>query len=237
MIRYLTKNLLFWMGAVTTAVAIFFLSQVHREISHEIKFTSFGRITSGTVEAKRVDTEVQDGMTHSYTVISYVFDPLTSLPQKGEGDVDEARFDALKPGDKIDIQFVAGEPTLNRIAGGPTFWSVFGIVGAMTGLFLITGLSLSIVAIRRARRQTRLWSRGVAHKARIVKFTCLNPQAKEDQHYQVEYEYDIGNGEKLTGKSQPHGRSWFGRIGEGEEIDIAVDPKNPGSSEWRKEME
>lgn len=237
MIRYLTKNLFFWMGAVTTAVAIFFLFHVHQEISNEIKFANLGRITSGTVEAKREDTEVLDGRTHYFLVVSYVFDPLTSLPQKGEGDVDEARFDALEPGDKIDIQFVAGEPTLNRIAGGPTFWSVFGIVGAMAGLFLIIGLSLSIMAIRRARRQSRLWSHGVAHKARIVKFTCLNPQAKEDQHFQIEYEYDAGNGEKLTGKSQPHGRSWFGRIGEGEEIDIVLDPKNPGFSEWRKEME
>jgi len=58
----------------------FFLAQIHQAISNEIKFASFGRIASGTVEAKRVDTEVQDGRTHSYLVVSYVFDPLTSLP-------------------------------------------------------------------------------------------------------------------------------------------------------------
>jgi len=237
MIRYLKKSLIFWMGAIATAVAIFFLSQIYLEISREIKFASYGRITTGTVEGKREDKETVDGRTHSYLVVSYVFDPLTSLPQKGEGDVDEARFDALNPGDKIDIQFVAGEATLNRIAGGPTFWSVAGIVGAMTGLFLAIGLSLSILAIRRARRQSRLWTHGIAHRARIVKFSRWNPHSKEDQNYLIEYEYDIGSGEKLTGKSLPHDRSWFGRIGEGEEIDIVVDPQNPGVSEWRKEME
>lgn len=238
MIKYLKKSLIFWIGIVTMGVAIFLLSQIHMEISREIKFANYGRITSGTVEAKRVDTEVVEGRTYSYTVVSYVFDPLTSLPQRGEGDVDEARFDTLKPGDKIEIQFVAGEAALNRIAGSSSVWAVFGFLGAFTGLFLIIGLSLCSLAVRRARRQSRLWTRGIAHKARIVKFSCLNPQAKVDQqHHQVEYEYDIGNGETLTGKSLPHDRTWFGRIGEGEEIDIVVDPQNPGISEWRKEME
>lgn len=237
MFKYLKKNILFWAGLFATAAGLFVTWHVSDEILKEIRFANDGRIVVGTVESKRVDTEEIDNEYREYFVVAYLFDPLTTSAQKGDGDIGEALYETINPGDQIDIEYVVRDPTQHRIAGTASGWVASAIMGPFSAMFLAIGLSMIGAAVGRAKRQSRLWSSGAPHQARIVELLCINPEAKEDQHYQIVYEYKGPDGATHRGTSQSHPRSWFGRFGEGEEIDIVVDQENPKTSEWRKEME
>lgn len=237
MSKYLKKNPLFWIGMVATSIGIFVLSLAFEQLYREIRFASDSRITLGTVEAKRVDSDVHDGRRSYYYVVSYVFDPLTTLAQSGESEVDEAVYQTLNPGDEIEVEFVGREPSLHRIAGSGSGWVLTGILPPFSAVILALGLLMVVTSIRRANHQSHLWNQSIAYKARIVKFSCITPQAKEDPCYQVECAYDVARGRNAHRQMPTHIRGWFGQIWEGEEIDIVVDPKSPGTSEWCKEME
>lgn len=237
MFKYLKKNKLFWLGLIATAAGLFVTWHVSDEILKEIRFANDGRIVVGTVESKRVDSEESDNTRQDYFIVAYLFDPLTISAQKGENDIAEALYETFNPGDAIEIEYVVRDPTQHRIAGSASGWVASAVMGPFSAMFLAIGLSMIGAAVARAKRQSRLWNSGAPHQARIVEFLCVNPEAKEDQLHQIVYEYVGPDGATHKGTSQPHPRSWFGRFGEGEEIDIVVDQENPKTSEWRKEME
>lgn len=237
MFKYLKKKLLFWAGIIATAAGLFVTWHVSDEILKEIRFANDGRIIVGTVESKRVDSEENDSTPKYYFVVTYLFDPLTTSAQRGENDIGETLYETLNPGDEIEIEYVVGDPTQHRISGNASGWVASAIMGPFSAMFLAIGLSMIGAAVGRAKRQSRLWSSGAPHQARIVEFLCINPEAKENQLHQIVYEYKGPDGATHRGTSQPHPRNWFGRFGEDDEIDIVVDPKNPTTSEWRKEME
>lgn len=239
MIRYLTKSFGFWVGVIGCAVGLFLLSQVYSEILKEVRYSNDGQIASGTVLAKRVDTEPREkGMIDYFYVVSYEFDPQITASQRGESDVGEAAYETIDIGDEIDVEYLAGDPETHRLLGTEPGWAASAILGAMAAVFGAIGLLCLIAAVRRALRQSRLWTQGIAHTARVVELVCENPEEEqEDRIYQLLYEYEAPGGEMKKGTSQHHNRSWFGRVAEGDIIDIVVHPSNPDMSEWRREME
>jgi hypothetical protein len=239
MIKYLAKNALFWVGLVFSAAGLFLTAVSLTEVYQEVQFANDGRIVFGTVEAKRIDVALGDkGRTIYLHIVSYEFDPQTIPPQRGENEVYEEDYHTISIGDQIKVEYLVGNPETHRLAGTASGWGFSKIVGILAAVLVPIGLISLIVASRRALRQTRLWNKGIAHIARVVEFSCHDRTVKEaERHYLMIYEYEVPGGEMKKGKSKYHTWSWFGRIAEGDTIDIVIDPNNPDTSEWRREME
>ena len=238
MFKYLKKSIsLLIMGAIFAAGGTFMVVMLVAEIVEDNQFSKTGRVSIGTVQAKRIETEnTKQGVSYFF-IVSYVFNPPTMSTQSGEDNVEEAIYDTLKPGDEIEVEYLAQDPTRHRLAPEAWGWLIYLLV-LFASLFILIGLLLLVPAIRRAARQSRLWDQGSAHKARVVDMPCINPQKEyKDRQYQIVYEYEAPGGAMLRGKSQFHSRGWFGRVAEGDEIDIVVNTKRPAESEWRRELE
>lgn len=237
MIKYLVKHFGFWIGIIFLAAGLFFLSIILQNTNLEKRYSEEGQIVVGSVSAKRIEIDIDKNGTSEYPIISYEF-TLPGIPtQNGEGDINKIDYSSINIGDEIKIQYVKSDPKTHRLLSNVPTADASVIVGPMAMIFSLIGLAILMSAIRRATKQTRLWKKGVAIKGIVTKFICDNPSSSEDKFYHITYEYEGPDGKPITGKSQSHSRDWFFRTAEGDTIDIVADPKKPGVSEWRKEME
>lgn len=238
MLRYLIKHPAFWFGAfflvAGLGVVFFFLS----DVANEEKLKEDGKIITGTVQEKEYLSGSKNNP-EEY-LITYRFTPPNGTAQTSVNGVLQEDYEALDVGDSVRVLYSASNPTNHRLEISPplpTSGFGFSIFLAIPALFSLIGLAMLGAAIRRALRQSQIWNNGIAAKGRVTQFKCDNPDDNEDKTYHIVYEYEGPNGETYSGRSQSHSRGWFMRIDEGDEIDIAYDPQNPGVSEWRKEME
>jgi hypothetical protein len=237
------KYILLGMSILIGAVGILFLYVTVDSYYEEINYSEDAKVGVGTVLNKEYyPPSVQYS---EIFFISYQFILQNTSTQSGLSGVDRSKYDGVKVGDEIEVEYLASDPTTHRLLGtsryydGAPPWKIVPF-----GLFLLLiGLALLRPGIRQVSRQShlsRIRNEGIEITARPIEFNCDNPKETDERYrtYHIVYEYEGPDGESITGKSQTHSRDWFKFQGvdKDDPIDILADPNNPKISVWRKDM-
>lgn len=181
---------------------------------------------SGSLERRACDSS--DSRTEYTVAYRFTADGRT---YESEKDVSSDTWDRLRELEPVKIQYIASNPSTNRIAG--TAWAgfeyVFGGVGIITALI---GLVLLTRSIGSARTKARIWANGASIDATVSSVEETNVKINKRPMWVVRYQYRDHTGQSREGKSEYMSADKANEWKTGDRISIRYDRDKPDLSVW-----
>lgn len=208
-------------GIIGVAVAVFLGLQ-------EGRFRSEGVTTPGTIVDREYE-EDSEGDVSFYLI--YEFQPSFGGTVEGRGEVDEGAYEAVSRGDLVEIEYVPGDPSMNRLSGSGG-WAGPVIVGVMGGVAVPIGGVLTAVAWHRTRTHRRLMREGITAPAVVVAHEQTSYSVNDQPQWLVLYQYTDAVGRTFHGKSDYMAWHEAMRWHVGSPVTVRYDPGRPEESVW-----
>lgn len=114
------------------------------ELLKERRYAAEGKSAEARIVAKRIDEAQRGGRSRTEYVALYRFDTPGGAKGEGRAVLEVAAWEAARPGDRLAVRYLPGEPGSNRPAGegGRAYGIIISIVGplfALIGAFLARG--------------------------------------------------------------------------------------------------
>jgi hypothetical protein len=114
------------------------------ELLKERRYAAEGKSVEARIVAKRIDEAQRGGRSRTEYVALYRFDAPEGAKGEGRAVLEVAAWEAARPGDRLAVRYLPGEPGSNRPAGegGWAYGIIISIVGplfALIGAFLAWG--------------------------------------------------------------------------------------------------
>lgn len=161
----------------------------------ELRYERSGQIANGTVVSLR-QTERSEGGTRRH--VGYRFTAADGSVMEGESEVAAVMYRQLGVGAPVSVQYVADDPTWNRLHG-QSDWSLSQWLSAAAAIAGAAALFFLAVRGRRERSERRLAAEGLSANAVI---TAIDKVQVPQGHYAIRYTY-----RDQVGRDR-HGRSW-----------------------------
>ena len=147
----------------------------------------------------------------------------------GRSDVARSFYDRAEPGLQIPVRFVPAEPDIHEIEAGAVSENAFyaGLVG---GFFVLLGLILLVLSIRRASHAVAVRDRGERAEATVSDVV----QVKSRTHIRFRFTDHNGVPHEARSLSGSHGR--FADMARGDTIAARYDPDAPDRAFWERDL-
>lgn len=114
------------------------------ELLKERRYAAEGKSAEARIVSKQIDEAQRRGRSRTEYVALYRFDTPEGAKGEGRAVLEVAAWEAARPGDRLAVRYLPGEPGSNRPAGegGWAYGIIIGIVGplfALIGAFLAWG--------------------------------------------------------------------------------------------------
>ena len=118
------------------------------ELLKERRYAAEGKSAEARIVSKRIDEAQRGGRSRTEYVALYRFDTPEGAKGEGRAVLEVAAWEAARPGDRLAVRYLPGEPGSNRPAGegGWAYGIIISIVGplfALIGAFLVWGAWLA----------------------------------------------------------------------------------------------
>lgn len=164
-------------------------------------------------------------------MIHYRFKPSGGTTLSGRDLVDRYTYNDLSAGSVVEIEYLPGDTSRNRLAGGTDGYLAV-LLPFMALLFGLLGMPMVRTAYLDAKKFVMLEQSARPHTAVVTGFKDTNISSGNIRQVRMTYLYTGPNGEQLTGATLAGKPDRFAAYSEGAEVMIAVDPKNPATSAW-----
>lgn len=106
------------------------------ELLKERRYAAEGKSTEARIVAKRIDEAQRGGRSRTEYVALYRFDTPGGAKGEGRAVLEVAAWEAARPGDRLAVRYLPGEPGSNRPAGegGWAYGIIISIVGPLFAL-------------------------------------------------------------------------------------------------------
>jgi len=210
-------------GAASGGLAAYF---VHLEQ----RYRREGRTTTASGTRRRT--------TRHYRV-SYTFTAPDGSTHAGRGNTPYSRWKSLKPGDRIKVQYLASEPSKNRLfgeGGNAARWLIvlFPIAFGCGGAVMLA------IAARAAGRTAHLLANGVLTRGVVEEKAERKSITINGRHpYDITFTFSLADGTVHTGKALVTDIALAERLEPGTTIGAIYLPTNPDrcavfNEKWRK---
>ncbi len=195
----------------------------------ESRYASDGVVVEGVVTGTQFVPGGEDS-DPEYRV-EYRFTPRGGEPTDGRSEVDEGTYDDADAGDVVEIQYLRGEPSTNRVNGtGGWLWPAFA--AGLGGIGIMSGSLLLVIAWRSAMAERRLMREGIATPALVVGHEVTNYSVNEVDQWKVVYQFTDAAGRTHLGRSPHLSPEDAHRWQPGTSVMIRYDPFDPTRSVW-----
>lgn len=164
-------------------------------------------------------------------IVVYRFSTLDGVTVEGRRSVDEDVWDGYVEGQSIALEYIPGDPSINRVAG-QSDWVGPIVTGALGGTSLPVGLVLTAIGVRRTLRHRQLMRGGIPTQATVVGQEQTGYAVNDVNQWVLLYQYADARGVTHTGRSEhmsPDAVQWWppGSVGT-----VRYDAVRPDQSVW-----
>lgn len=220
----------FWFGGLWLVVGLGALVVGAVGLIRERRWQSEGRVVRGSVLEKELRTasESDDGTVFH---VSYRFATREGRTVGGEGELSAAAWKPLEEGSPIQIEYLSGDPTVNRLEGTGDV-AGFLVTLAVGAFFSASGGFLFLKGLRSVRTWRRLLREGVAAEGTVSAVVESNVQFNKRPLWVVQYHYRDHSGQTREGKSGYMSGEEVAEWKAGDTGRIRFDSRNPQESIW-----
>lgn len=181
-------------GVVAGGVAGYF---VLLEVRYDREgHTATGKVTDKDTYATRSS---DSNISSTHHRVAYTFTAPDGSVHSGRGETTQDRWEPLKPGDPIEVQYLASSPATNRLLGERT-GGIEWLIVLFPLLFGGVGLILLLVCARSAGRTARLLARGILTRGVVQSKQERTSITINDRHpYDVTFTFSLADGTARTG--------------------------------------
>jgi hypothetical protein len=226
------RSVSFWVGAGLIVFGAIFIGVQRAVIVQEQQYASEGRVVDGLVISKAIKHATRSGSRESRTEYAVTYRFMAGGGRyEGEQNVSSDDWDRLREMEPVKIQYVASDPSTNRIAGetSTALQYVFGGVGLTAGCI---GLLLLVRSVRSAKTKAHIWAHGVAVDATVSSVEETNIKINRRPMWIVRYQYRDHTGQSREGKSEYMSADQANRWKPGDSISIRYHRDKPDASVW-----
>lgn len=140
-------------------------------------------------------------------------------------------WERLREMEPVQVQFVASNPSINRVAGESSEASqyVFPAIGLVAALI---GAVLAGRGLSSARTKARIWSQGTSADATVAAVEETNVKVNRRPMWVVRYQYRDHAGHTHDGTSEYMAADKANTWKKGDSIRVRFDPEKPSTSVW-----
>jgi hypothetical protein len=233
MMRFLKRSPMFWIGLFLVAFGGIFTSVGWSLMRTEQQYRQEGQTVDGVVLVKAIERATRTGSNRSRTeyTVTYRFSASDGQSYEGQSSVPVATWERLREQDRVQIQYVASNPTTSRVSGesniSPAYvFPTIGLIAALIGAVLLSR------SLRSAAAKTRILSQGTAANATVSAVEETNVKVNRRPMWVVHYQYRDHSGQTHDGKSEYMSGDKASAWKQGDSIRVKFDPQKPGASVW-----
>jgi hypothetical protein len=198
----------------------------------EREFERSAVVARGVVLSKDISqSRDRNGSTSTSYSVHYRFTPRGGRTMEGRGGVDHDVWDRLVEREPVDIEYLPGDPSSNRVRGESKMLLAW-IFGGLGSLFTIAGGIIFGIGVRGSLRGRRLRETGMTADATITRVQMTNVRVNRRPQARVVYEFHDDRGERRTGKGPYMSVEEAQRWKAGDRITIKYDRDRPQHSIW-----
>jgi hypothetical protein len=226
------SKFLFIFGAIWLIVGVPFALVGLHMIKTEQRYQSEGITTQGTVTRKQVDTHRNsDGNTSYSYVIDYTFKVADGSEQPGRTSVSSERYHSLTEQQQIDIVYLPGDISTNRIASEPRW--VLGSIAIGAGvLALLIGVVALWYEIKQRRRIAKLLERGSITAGEIVDVSPGSLTINNVKQWRLHFTFRDTIGRTFNGQSEHMSPAAAQQWSAGQKGQVRYDQSDPNNNVW-----
>jgi hypothetical protein len=234
-LTFLMRSFAFWIGAFLMVFGAIFLAIGWNVVLEERRYQREGRVADGTVLTKAIQRATRRRSSGSRTetqyTVTYRFTAPDGAVHKGTDDVAVTTWERLREMEPVQVQFVASNPLVNRVAGESSEANryVFPGIGLVAALI---GAVLSGRALRSATTKARIWSQGTSADATVAAVEETNVKVNRRPMWVVRYQYRDHSGQTHDGTSEYMEADKANTWKKGDSIRVRFDPEKPRRSVW-----
>jgi hypothetical protein len=233
MMHFLKRSPMFWTGLFLVAFGAIFASIGWSMFRTEQQYQQEGQTANGVVLVKAIERATRTGSNRSRTeyTVAYRFAAPDGQSYEGKSSVAVATWERLREQDSVQIQYVASDPSTNRVSGesSTTPAYVFPAIGLVAAL--IGGVLLSR-SLRSAGAKARILSQGTSANATVSSVEETNVKVNRRQMWVVRYQYRDHSGQTHDGESEYMAADKANAWKQGDSIRVKFDPQNPKMNVW-----
>jgi hypothetical protein len=229
------RSIAFWVGLFLLPFGAIFLAIGAVTIQQERQFQREGEVAEGIVLTKAIQQATRSGSngrrsSTEYNV-TYRFTAPDGQSYEGTQDVSVAAWDGLREQEPVQVQYVASDPSTNRIAGEES-WAIgyifpgIGIVAAAIGAVLLAR------SLRSSTRKARIWVEGAAAEATVSAVEETNVTVNKRPMWIVRYQYRDHLGQMHDGTSDYMSGDKANAWKRGDTIRVRFDRQEPNTNVW-----
>ncbi len=233
MLRFAKRSVTFWIGLVLLVVGGIFLSIGWSLIREAGQYQREGEHATGIVLTKAIERATRGGSTRRTKTNYRVTYRFTAAGQSYEGGqrVPVSTWERLRELEPVPIQYVASNPSTNRIAGESSNALEYVFPGVGLSVALI-GTVLLVRSVNTAKRKARIWSQGTQADATVAAVEETNVSVNRRPMWVVRYQYRDHAGQTHDGTSEYMVADKANAWKRGDRIRIKFDPQKPKMSVW-----
>lgn len=201
-------------------------------LQDEIRYEKESVVTTGTLLSKDTTQSTDsDGHSSTHYVASYEFKDAQGELIKGESNIEYERWNSLNVNQQVEIQYLKGESSKNRINQETSFVIpyIFGGVGGISFLF---GALFVILYFRKKIKFNRISNSGILASATVTSVRPGNLKINGVQQWVIYYSYQDYQGKQQKGETgyltPEEANAWKS----GDKGQVKFDPTNSAESIW-----
>lgn len=211
-------------GAVFTILAVPLLAFTVKGAYDEYLYNTASSTARGIVQEKRI---ISGRYSDSYQ-LTYVFADEGGALHTGKGFVSLAVYREARPGSRYEIQYLPGDPSMNRVLGEDDVLPISGLLGIGTFVFAM-GVFLLVTGHRGLLVMKRVRETGQQLTATVTKLSRTNVRGVGSA-VTIEYEYDDPYGRRRRGRGPLMYPGEAALYAVGGPVRVLIDPDRPGDS-------
>jgi len=228
------SKLLLIIGFILLLASLPFILIGKHMLETEQRYEKEGVIVSGVVLNRTTETTRDRKSTSTSYYLAYKFSVKNGEELQGKGTVSEKRWSSIRENDSIEVQYLASDPSKNRVAQESEFvagWVFIGF-GGLTALIAIFVLWFDI---KKRRIVKWLAQNGLATEATVTEVAPGNLTINNVQQWRIQYSFKDFRGREFEGRSEHMAPQIANAWKKGDKGKVRYDKQNPATHMWVQE--
>lgn len=201
-------------------------------LQDEIRYEKESVVTTGTLLSKNTTQSTDsDGHTSTHYVANYEFKDLQGETIQGESNIERDRWNELIINQPVEIQYVKGSTSKNRIKQEPSYVLSYIFCG-IGGFAFLLGVVFMTIYIRKNLKFKRINNSGILASATVTSVRPGNLEINGVRQWVIHYSYQDYQGKQQKGEtgylSPDDANAWKS----GDKGQIKFDSSNSAESIW-----
>jgi len=168
-------------------------------LQQEQRYSTDGAEATGRVVDKYTRRSSGRSRSTRYIVL-YEFDTPDGFHISGQDSIGSGRWNSLRRGDSVPVEYVKSQPEKNRVAGESEYTVSLVLSGIGGGVALVAGFFFW-KSLGRVRTALRLWREGVRTEGAVAEVKATNVRINRVTQWMIHYTYHDYGGRQQRGKS------------------------------------